>query len=77
MSCPHGVWHEEDCEICTMVDNYQSRISELEEQRDAIMEALRAYLNYHIADDSRCSEQAWLALASVDEAIAKAEGEAK
>lgn len=76
MSCPHGIWHEEDCEICTMEAAYEARIDKLEAVLEEIREALRALLlDYHITDDSRCSDRAWLALARADEAIDKIEGE--
>ncbi len=29
MSCPHGVWHEEDCEICVLENELDIVLAEL------------------------------------------------
>lgn len=30
MSCPHGVWHEDDCEHCTKENELHNRIADRE-----------------------------------------------
>lgn len=41
MSCPHGEWHEEDCEICQSV----AKLSEFEDA--AYQEGFRAGKNFY------------------------------
>lgn len=43
MSCPHGEWHEEDCEVCQSV----AKLSEFE--NDAYEEGFRAGKNFYKA----------------------------
>jgi hypothetical protein len=41
MSCPHGVWHEEDCEICVEQNKLHAQIAKLSEDLEAAVNLLR------------------------------------
>ena len=57
MSCPHGVWHEEDCEMCVK----DARIAELESLLAARDRMLLVRFEDARYDGYEGSESDWLA----------------
>jgi multidrug resistance efflux pump len=41
MSCPHGVWHDKDCELCTL-DNERFEWKDRAEKAEAEIKQLKA-----------------------------------
>jgi hypothetical protein len=49
MSCPHGVWHDKDCELCTL-DSEKFERQERAEKAEAEIKRLKAELAKWEAD---------------------------
>ena len=63
MSCPHGEWHDTDCEICKQLD---AKDAEIESLREEIWFAHRAQKDMELT-----AGKAWATVALRDAEIAR------